>query len=313
MELKQLNLDTETFVSCANIWNSACGESLGITPGFVMHNTLPSTGVSQAGQVALNEAGSAIGFVLASCMLGFGNDQNIAWIDAIAVQPKWQSQGVGRALTQWAQHWLGGKGVTHASVGGGMRPFAPGLFSELNNTSAFERLGFSIDSRQVWDVSADLQTDLHLRPIPQDCTVSPANSTTFVAIERFMKREFPGRWTYELGEHIREGQAPGEFMVLRIDGEIEGFAHVTFEHSLRPIERWYMYGLAHPWGQLGPIGVSAHLRGHGYGGAMLSGGLAHLKAAGVHGCIIDWTNLTEFYGKWGFRRHRRYVMASIGV
>jgi predicted N-acetyltransferase YhbS len=69
-----------------------------------------------------------------------------------------------------------------------------------------------------------------------------------------------------------------------------------------------MQSLPRPWGQLGAIGVSAGMRGQQLGRAMLAGGLARLHQAGVRGCIIDWTDLIDFYAKFNFKLFRRYLM-----
>jgi predicted N-acetyltransferase YhbS len=69
-----------------------------------------------------------------------------------------------------------------------------------------------------------------------------------------------------------------------------------------------MHRLPRPWGQLGPIGVSQDTRGKGYGGALLDAGLRYLRDQGVRGCVIDWTDLVDFYGKFGFKPYRKYQM-----
>lgn len=307
-----------TLASCGRIWNAACGPDLHISADFIERNLLPSAGVLRGGRVAVDDQNNILGFILVSTNQEkpgtfVGQLQPMAWVDAIAVHSDAQRAGIGSALINWGRTWLSGRGISKASMGAGLRPFAPGLFAALNNDGIFRKLGFEVGDRDTWDVATDMDTDLRLRPLPGTCMVRPASDGDFVLAMSFMQREFPGRWTYELAEHIREHQDPAEFLLLFIDGAVEGFAHVTFEHSTRPIERWYMHGLLRPWGQLGPIGVSAHIRGSGFGGAMLSGGLAHLKSAGVRACVIDWTSLTNFYAKWGFKKYRQYVRASVAL
>ncbi|MCX7840762.1 MAG: GNAT family N-acetyltransferase, partial [Anaerolineae bacterium] len=106
----------------------------------------------------------------------------------------------------------------------------------------------------------------------------------------------------------REGGRFSDYIVLQTARGIEGTARLTFEDSERPIERYYPHRLPRPWGQLGSIGVSRDARGKGYGSALLDAGLRYLRARGVRGCIIDWTNLVEWYGKFGFTPHRWYVV-----
>jgi len=71
-----------------------------------------------------------------------------------------------------------------------------------------------------------------------------------------------------------------------------------------------MHRLPKPWGQLGPIGVSKDARGKGYGGALLDAGLRYLRDQGVRGCVIDWTDLVDFYGKFGFKPYREYAILA---
>jgi predicted N-acetyltransferase YhbS len=69
-----------------------------------------------------------------------------------------------------------------------------------------------------------------------------------------------------------------------------------------------LHAFARPWGQLGPIGVSKDVRGKGYGGCLLDASLLHLHMRGIRGCVIDWTDLVNFYGKFGFKPYREYAM-----
>jgi GNAT superfamily N-acetyltransferase len=129
-------------------------------------------------------------------------------------------------------------------------------------------------------------------------------------LDDFLAREFPGRWRFEFREHLRQGGRLADFLVLWGPRSIEGFCQVTLKDSIRPIERFYMHGLTHPWGQLGPIGVSAAQRGQGFGMALLDAGLRFLREHGVSGCLIDWTSLPAFYQKFGFQIHNEYLILN---
>ncbi len=138
--------------------------------------------------------------------------------------------------------------------------------------------------------------------------VRPAQPGEEDALLAFFQREFPGRWRFEFQEHLRGGGRISDYLILLTDAGVEGFCQLTFEDSLRPLDRFFMHGLPRPWGQLGPIGVSKACRGRGYGAALLDAGLRRLRDAGVDGCVIDWTSLLDFYGKFGFRPYRQYEM-----
>jgi len=71
--------------------------------------------------------------------------------------------------------------------------------------------------------------------------------------------------------------------------------------------------LGENWGSLGPIGVSAGLRGRGSGHALLGQALSHLRDLGARRTIIDWTGLVDFYGRHGFEVTRRYQYLSLAL
>lgn len=297
------------------VWNAACGADLSVSPRFVAYNLQPARGAIVAARQALLD-GRPVGFVIAST---FPADATVAapelgWIDAIAVTPDAQGQGIGSALLAWAEEWLASQGCQAAALGSGLRPFVPGVPVELNSADYFTRRGYmgeTLDSpidETTWDVAANLATYSPPSTVRKiDGIARPAQPGDHQAILDFLYREFPGRWRYEYEEHIRNGGRISDYMVLVTERGVDGCCVLTFEDSVRPIERFYPYRLPRPWGQLGSIGVSADRRGQGYGAALLDAGLRRLHANGVNGCVIDWTNLLGFYGKFGFTPYRRYL------
>ena len=131
------------------------------------------------------------------------------------------------------------------------------------------------------------------------------------ALREFFVRAFPGRWLYEYDEHLREGGKISDYAILITADSgaprIEAFCMTTMADSLRPLDRFYMNTLPRPWAQAGPLGTSETLRGKGYAALAINTALASLKARGGRGCVIDWTSLTDFYAKFGFRKFREYV------
>ena len=297
----------------AAIWTAACGPDLILSPGFVEHNTRLATGAVQAGRVAL-QGGQPAGFVLASALPASPcvSPPQLGWIDAVAVSPAFQRQGIGSALLAWAEGWLANQGCTLTRLGGSLRPFAPGLPVELNSTQFFDKRGYHgrAGSAVAWDVAHDLGEYQIPNVIYQlsNVDIRPAQPGQEQALSEFFKHSFPGRWQFEFDEFLREGGRMSDYVLLWTERGVDGFARLTFNDSERPLERFYMHRLPRPWGQLGPIGVSDDCRGKGYGGALLDAGLRRLRERGVRGCVIDWTSLVDFYGKFGFRPYRQYEM-----
>jgi GNAT superfamily N-acetyltransferase len=292
------------------IWNAACGTYLLTTPRAVEFNTHPATGAVQSGQIALRDD-QPVGFVIASAL---PNDPQTSspetgWVDALAVEPTAQRSGTGSSLLSWAEAYLRAQGCKRVRLGGSLRPFAPGYPTELGNLTFFKKRGYAerASGEETWDVARDLNN--YVSNHPQIAVeVRPALYGDENALLQFFLREFPNRWRFEYQESLRMGGRISDWMVVLTHNEIDGFARLTFEDSLQPYERFFPYQLPRPWGQLGPIGVSTSLRGRGYGGALLDAALCHLRARGVRGCVIDWTNLIGFYSKFGFTPYRRYAM-----
>ena len=292
------------------IWNAACGANLAITERLVEFNTRATTGVIQAGQVALQE-GAVVGFVLASTTQT--SAVNSGWVDVIAVLPSAQNNDIGTTLLNWACDWLRKQNCNKARLGGSLRPFIPGLPLEFNNAAFFRRRGFEGED-QDWDVARDLENYLHPHITLPNVEVSPAQPSDIPALQEFFARAFSGRWQFEFEEFLREDGRISDYVVLFAEDSgakrIEAFCQTTVASSLRPLDRFYPQPLPKPWGQAGPLGVSDACRGKGYASAVVHGGLAHLRAQGVRGCIIDWTDLLDFYAKFGFKPHRGYAMLS---
>ena len=291
------------------LWTEAAGRELAVTERLVASVTRPGVGLVQAGRLAMLD-GRPVGFVVAAALTAdpavdtrWGD--GTGWLDAIAVAPTWQRRGIGSALLDWATHWLADHGCRRIGLGGGPRRFAPGLPAALGTTAFFTRHGFA-EHGPVWDVGRRLTDYTAPARVRTDAVVRPLQAGDAPALADFLARAFPGRWAYEYEVFRRDGGRPQDYLLLWVGDRPAGFCRLTVADSERPLDRFFPRPLPEPWGQLGPIGVEAERRGQGYGAALLDAGLRYLRARGVDGCIIDWTTLLDFYGRFGFRPHRRY-------
>lgn len=285
------------------VWNAACGDDLAINSRLVDFNLRHTPGVIQTGQVVV-ENDEIIGFVLVS--IDLDQSERPAWIDALAVTPAYQRRGVGTALLAWAEASLIARGAQEIRLGGSLRPFTPGLPIELRTQAFFTHRGYRGHDRD-WDVARRL-VDYQPLNITIDAECRPGRPGDEAALRIFFQREFPGRWRFEFEEFLREGGRLSDYMLLITARGVDGFCRMTFEDSERPIERFFMHRLPHPWGQAGPLGISADARGKNYGLAVVDAALRHLHSRGIDGCVIDWTSLTDFYARFGFDPYREYAM-----
>lgn len=305
----------------AQLWSAAFatkGETGGqqdwftISPEFVAYNTSPVSGALQAGQIVWDDAGDApLGFVLASATTSKNDPEaSMGWVDALAVHPEQQRHGVGNFLLAWAEKWLCAQGCDSVRLGGSLRPFLPGRPALFGEPKFFLQHGYAADADAPyeWDVARCL--DDYVTPgwvKPLDAQVQPLRDGEQEELLAFLRAQFPGRWQFEYEEHLRESGPTEDYIVLRVEGEMMGFCITTTADSPRPLNRFYPQRLPPPWGQLGSIGIARRGRGKGYGGALIDGGLRHLRDKGVVGCVIDWTTLLDLYGKFGFTPYTQYL------
>jgi GNAT superfamily N-acetyltransferase len=294
----------------SEVWNATCPADLALAPRLIEFNLGPITGGQQEGRLAVLPDQTIVGFVVASTLQGQPHvaPTTVGWIDAIAVKPDYQRQGIGTTLLTWAERWLMTQSCQLLTIGASQHPFAPGIPSMLETVPFFQRRGYG-DARQTWDVAANLSSYQPPATVRQiDGVVRPAQSSDIEALNTFLAREFPGRWHFEFEEFLRQpNHRLSDYMVLWSERGVDGFCQLTFEDSLRPIERFFPYQLPRRWGQLGPIGVSEDRRGRGYGAALLDTGLRRLYNNGVNGCVIDWTTHLALYGKFGFTPYHEYI------
>jgi GNAT superfamily N-acetyltransferase len=315
MEILFDPLNPDHLQSSAKIWNAACGADLAITPEFLSYNTRPTTGIIQNGFIMEYEAQPA-GFILTSALVS-DPAMLYGWVDAVAVSPSAQHQGIGSKLLSWAENWLQKQGCQQIFLGSSLRPFTPGLPGELDNDSTHEaffvRRGFSRPKglSYTWDMGRRLLNYQSIYPqSDQFVELQPLKVGQENNLLMFLQQSFPGRWLFEYQEHLREGGRLSDYLLLWHKQQVVAFCQITLPDSVRSLDRFYPHRLPKPWGQLGTIGVDQYFRGRGFGGRLIDQALLHLQALGVDGCIIDWTSLLDLYGKFGFTPYRRYLYLS---
>ena len=308
MEIKPFELNnTYHHAQAAGIWSEACGPRYSISPNFVRYNTLPTTGTQQAGWLAV-VSGQVIGFCLASAVVD-DPTVTLGWVDALAVTPEYQRQGAGSELLRHAQEWLSVRRRKHIRLGGSLRPFTPGLPSDIDSIGFFQKQGFvsSPDQPYEWDMAHDLLDYQFTLPANMDAEAHPVQESEIPALLDFAAKAFPGRWEFEIKEFFKDGGRSTDIILAWANGQPVGFCSLTFEDSIRPLDRYYPQNLPRPWGQLGMVGVSSSTRGKGYGLLVIDAGLRELQKQGVRGCVIDWTTLISLYAKFGFRQYIQYT------
>jgi GNAT superfamily N-acetyltransferase len=242
------------------------------------------------------------------------------FISFIIVDESVSRRGVGSGLLERAAAWAADRGARSLNLGSDTYHFFPGL--PLDGSPASKALDAFLEARGFEKsrsrVEEDLIADLRTLDLPTLARESPlADGYRFrlyedglrEAAEGFLMREFPGRWHNDTIEALDAGMRGLDLALLQEEssGEVVGFSRIYDSDSpvLGPGLYWRALMGESP-GALGPIGVSASVRGKGLGLALLRLCLEELAGRGVRTTVIDWTDLGEFYAKMGFVPWKAY-------
>lgn len=303
--------DGSQAVELAAVWTAACGADLALSPRFFQQNFQLSETIRLYGQAVIQDQ-TWIGFAIGS-LVNHPAGAGEGWVEALAVTPPHQRQGIGGQLLYTVERWLQEQGCQRIHFGGGWRHFTPGLPVELPTTDFLKKRGYIVEGKNfyTWDLARgllDYVSPPSLKGLGIEASAAkPGDESALLA---FLEREFPGRWHFECQEYLAAGGSISKYILLHTPRGVDGFCRLTLEGSSSPIDRYYPNRLPRPWAQLGSVGVSADCRGKGYGLAVVDSGLRRLQSLGVNGCVIDWSGLLDFYAKFGFQHYRQYQMLA---
>jgi GNAT superfamily N-acetyltransferase len=205
------------------------------------------------------------------------------------------------------------RGVQELFFGTDTGHFFPGVPTDFPALRDFLIIGGFTEGGEAHDMERDLKDYECKVPIPAGDVFRPLVESDLPELDSFLGREFTGRWRYDVIQKAA-AEGPGTVFGLFVEDKCEGFALLQWDPSKLPIGgAVWRNDLGEHWGSLGPIGVSAHLRGRGSGNALLGKALEHLRDKGTRRCIIDWTGLVDFYGAHGFEVTRTYRYMSLDL
>ena len=229
------------------------------------------------------------------------------FLSALAVHPKARRTGLATQLLKTAARDLSATGCTHLKVGGSAAHLLPGvpLDGELT-LRHFLRANGATFGEVVHDLYLDLRPPLPEIPLNDDLTVKTDSPD---GVLRFLERVFPGRWRESAERYLEAGHT---VLSLEREGEVLGFC-CTFQPGADFVgpSLFWRQALTGRVAGLGPIGIDPKVRGQGQGLAFFVAAADWLRTRGAEHLLIDWTDLTGFYGWAGAHVWRSYQYATL--
>lgn len=270
------------------------------------------------GLLARDGQGAPAGFVLTRSFRShaawpdMAATRGLGWVNAIVVGPAWRGRGLGSRLLALAEERLRREGAERAEPFAGVGHFLPGPPAGDPGALRFwARHGYE-PARQVHDLRLALRSWQPGRTpgalLRGDVRIAPMRRGEEGALVDFLAWAFPGRWRYVVATALARGGAPEDILLVTDRaGRIGGFLCLwPPDGPLRGPGSYWPGTDGDRVGGIGPLGLAASLRGGGLGRALLEGAVATLRERGAEACVVDWTDLTDFYGRLGFATVRSY-------
>lgn len=249
-----------------------------------------------------------IGFVVGKKNItDIENYQNLGWISIIFVANKYRNQGIGSKLLIAVEEYLYGVDVIH--IGKDINNFFPGVPVDFTGLTSrfFINRGYLAKSN-----THDL-INWNLKEIPlrnQEIKYQVCTLTNKEKLLLFMKKNFPGRWTYEVENYFINGGDGSEY-IIGMDGDsVIGFARINDQRIKHIHYNITWYQRFNNLGGIGPLGVDGSYRGKDIGFDIVAMAVNTLIKRGKSEIIIDWTSLLAFYRQFGFEVWKSFAYLS---
>lgn len=320
MQNQPLTLDL--LPQAVDLWNRALGDRFPMRPELMAANLWNEPNFDPEGSRAMMAGDRMVALVAVKRrqhpMDNVPADQK-GWISVLVVDPAFQGRGLGSALLRDALTHLRRYSAEPVALGSDTGHFFPGIPLDCRHAlDWFARRGAALGAMECDLANTEMATYEH----PEAARRAFAREPGIVyrpmapgeeeAALAFMRRAFPGRWAWELEQHLAGGGLREDVMLALEGGAVVGLARIAgpWSRHFAPGTYWAPR-FPGPHGSLGPIGVAEEARGRGIGLALLSASLAELRDRGVQSAVIDWTQLVRFYGMVGFRPWIWYLRAAM--
>lgn len=299
------------------LWDEALGSHYPIAERIFWSHTIGHLGYEPGDGVVAVDGGHVVGFALAQVDRLSSGQPPRGGPAALMVAPSWRRRGIGRDLLTSVSNRALSAGVREVFVGGAsLWRFWPGIPTDLSGAQEF----FAACGYTLHPPCADLVRDVSNFEMPARCAealaregvvVKAASEDSVARVLAFERQTFAG---WEPAFRLSAVVDADHLLVAWHGDEIVGTQQVFSPQArFRGANVVWERLLGSDVGGIGAVGIAPSWRGHGLGLALVAAGCEILRQRGVRQCVIDWTNLVDFYGKLGFRVWRTYRMATLPV
>ncbi|MCH1625948.1 GNAT family N-acetyltransferase [Ferdinandcohnia quinoae] len=309
--MKYIPLDARRLPELVTLWNSAIGTDFPMREDLFKQNSFDDENLYTEGSFIAIEDDQVIGFIISKRWqenIEIQMNSEIGWIQALIVDSSNRGKGVGSALLNKAEIALQNSGCKRILLGRDPWHYFPGIPFEYELVrNWFEHRGYlaaNIESDLVKHYEDDEIDDI---PDLENVQFTLLKEDEKGQLLEFLHRCFPGRWEYEAYHYFKKGGTGREFVVLKKGDKIIGFCRINDAASPYIAQNVYWSSLFQDeLGGVGPLGIDSGERKQGYGLAIVKAGIAFLRKRMIHHIVIDWTGLTDFYGRLGFNVWKEY-------
>ncbi|MFH5881359.1 GNAT family N-acetyltransferase [Liberiplasma polymorphum] len=215
-------------------------------------------------------------------------------ISMLYVHKDYRHMGYGKRLLNHALEWFKSLNIHTVTLGADYDCLFPGLINQ-DAIKFFEKQGFK-STGKAFNLITDLKPEVKSDQFPY--TFKRCEASEVEALKAFVKSNFSYRWFKEL-DGINHERMP--IFIAKDKEKIIAFARGN--HALKdPLMHNTNYQLRYPTlGGVGPLGVDKNYRNQGLGKAITLFACNKLFEEGASHVLIDWTGLTKFYEKLGFK------------
>ncbi|MBS4208192.1 GNAT family N-acetyltransferase [Bacillus sp. FJAT-50079] len=303
--------DVERLDGLVALWNQELVSDFPMRSQLFQQNSFNDHNVCyDSSAIAINEKDEVIGFIVAKRWLELMEDVDMdlkkGWIQVLLIDQAYRGKGIGSALLEHAETKLKAKGIEQIQLGGDPWHYFPGIpdqYKEVQTWAEKKGYGKRIDTYDLLN-KTDKQ---YLLPDDPNVKYSLLEKSEEKQLLSFMHRCFPGRWEYEAMKYFELDGNGREYVVLKKNDQIVGFCRINDRASPFIAQNVYWAPLfQEELGGIGPLGIDANERGHGYGLAIVQAALYYLQQRQINTMVIDWTTFLDFYGRLDFEAWKKY-------